>query len=36
MLANKIYLTYLNNQYLQFSVSKDKKYRMPHPVFCQI
>jgi len=26
----------LNNQHFQFSVSKDKKYHIPHPVFCQI
>jgi len=26
----------LNNQHFQFSVSKNKKYRIPHPVFCQI
>jgi len=25
-----------NNQHFQFSVSKDEKYRIPHPVFCQI
>jgi len=25
-----------NNQHFHFSVSKDKKYRIPHPVFCQI